>query len=60
MDKGTLLKKVEAIVDEFERNRTFGSIEICFNRGQAEVIRKLVSEKFFSEREHTRGRPENR
>ena len=60
MDKPTLLKKFEAIVDEFERNRTFGSVEICFNRGQAEVIRKLVSEKFFSEREHTHERFEKR
>lgn len=55
MDKQTLLKKFEAIVDEFERGRVFGSVEVCFNRGHAEVIRKLVSEKYFTDREHTRG-----
>ena len=49
-----LLKKFEAIVDEF-RGRKFGSIEICFNRGSAEVIRVLVSEKFFNEKAHTNG-----
>jgi hypothetical protein len=60
MDKKSLLKRFELIVDAFERGHRFGSIEICFNRGQAEVIRTLTSEKFF-EREHTQnGRPENR
>ena len=61
MDRPTLMKKLEALLDDYERNQTFGSIELCFNRGQVEVIRQLKSEKFFNqEREHTREYNRNR
>lgn len=54
MDKPTLLKKIETLVDEFDRGRTFGSIEIVFRFGRASAIRKLATEKVQNERENTR------
>ena len=53
MDRPTLIKELEKTLDEFERNQTFGSIEICFNRGNAEVIRALTTKKYLSDRENT-------
>jgi hypothetical protein len=50
MDRAQLLKELEKPLDEFEKNQTFGSIEICFNRGKAEVIRVLTSKKYFSDK----------
>jgi hypothetical protein len=55
VDRPTLIRELEKILDEFERNQTFGSIEICFNRGSAELIRVLTTKKYFSDRENTRG-----
>jgi argininosuccinate synthase len=60
MDRPTLQKKLDAILDEYERNQTFGSVELCFNRGQVEVIRQSKSEKFFNERVHTHESNRNR
>jgi hypothetical protein len=60
MDRPQLLKELEKTLDEFERNQTFGSIEICFNRGKAELIRVLTTKKYFNDRENTHGRPVER
>lgn len=54
MDKPTLLKRLDAMLDEFDRARTFGSIEIIFRFGRASAIRKLATEKVQNEREITR------
>jgi hypothetical protein len=53
MDRSELLKKLGPMLDDYEKNQTFGSIELCFNRGHVEVIRQLKSEKFKENREHT-------
>lgn len=53
MSRDELLKKLTALLDEYESNQTFGSVELCFNRGKVEVIRQLKSEKFFNNRENT-------
>jgi hypothetical protein len=52
MDRSTLQKKLDLILDEFERSRTFGSIEIVFRNGEPDVIHKLVTEKFQNGREN--------
>lgn len=52
MDKPEVLKKIDTILTEFERNRTFGTVEICFNSGQPQLIRKLTTEKL-NNRENT-------
>lgn len=57
MDRPTFVKKLEVLLDEFETNRTFGTVEICFNSGQPQLIRKLTTEKIYSDRETTHGRP---
>jgi hypothetical protein len=54
MDKTTLLKKLDAMLDEFDRARTFGSIEIVFRFGRASAIRRVLTEKVQNERETTR------
>jgi hypothetical protein len=54
MDRAELLEKLEGLLDEFDRGRTFGSIEIIFRFGRASAIRKLFTEKVVNERETTR------
>lgn len=54
MDKATLMKRFEALVDEFDRARTFGSIEIIFRFGRPSAIHELKTEKVQNERETTR------
>ena len=54
MDREALLKHFTVILDEFERNRTFGSIEFCFSNGRLQVIRELKSQKIVdASKEHT-------
>lgn len=60
MDRQTLLKKLEALLTEFDQARTFGSIEIVFRFGRASAIRKLLTEKVPNEREITRYEREER
>jgi hypothetical protein len=56
MNREALLKHFTAMLDEFERNRTFGSVEFCFNNGRVQVIRELKSWKIFdSQKGHTYG-----
>lgn len=54
MDQVTLLKRLESLVDEFDRARTFGSIEIIFRFGKPSAIHELKTEKVPNERETTR------
>jgi hypothetical protein len=53
MDRTTLHKKLDAMLDEFNQNRTFGSIEIIFRFGEPSTIHKLTTEKLQNERENT-------
>jgi hypothetical protein len=54
MDKTQLLKKLSDVLDEFDRQRTFGSIEIVFRFGKVSTLRKLLTEKVQNERETSR------
>jgi hypothetical protein len=45
MDRKTLLRRLEAMLEEVERERQFGQISIAFRDGKADFIRKEVTEK---------------
>jgi hypothetical protein len=44
MTKPELMKKLEAIADEFERGRWWGHLEVEFKDGSANYVRKTFSE----------------
>ena len=62
MDKTSLLKRLDPVLDDFDRNKTFGTIEIVFRFGRASALRVLKTEKIQNEREKTHYEPsyENR
>ncbi len=45
MTKTQLLKKLETAIDDAERQRTFGTLEIEFRAGEPVFIRKMQTEK---------------
>jgi hypothetical protein len=45
MDKSTLLKKLEALVDEAIRARLWGDINISFQNGVPNTLRKVTTER---------------
>jgi uncharacterized radical SAM superfamily Fe-S cluster-containing enzyme len=45
MDKPTLLRKLEAMLDEMKRERSFGQISIAFRDGEPDYLRKETTEK---------------
>jgi hypothetical protein len=45
VNKHVLLKKLEAVLEEAERTRLFGTIEIEMRSGQATVLRTLKTER---------------
>ncbi len=45
MTKPDLLKKLEAMLEEFERGRTWGTIEIQINEGTPYIVRRMTTEK---------------
>jgi len=45
MTKSELLKRLQELVDEFEKGRVFGKVEITFYAGRAELIRREYTEK---------------
>ncbi len=56
MDKQTLLRKLEAMLDEAERARTYGLVEIQFSDGVPALLRKSTTAKLQSTGENTRAR----
>ena len=44
MTKAALLKKLENAIDDVERQRMFGTIEIEFRAGEPVLLRKLQQE----------------
>ena len=46
MDKAALLKKLDALLDEWERTRAWGTIEIEVHDGSVTLLRKETKEKF--------------
>jgi hypothetical protein len=49
MTKPELLKKIETMLDELERNRAWGTIEIEVREGQPNMIRRSINEKIAQE-----------
>ena len=45
MNKDLLLKRLAAMLEEFERGRFYGTIEIQMNDGMPTVVRKATTEK---------------
>ena len=54
MNKAMLLKKLETMLDEYERGRTWGTIEIEIREGQPNYIRKMTTEKLYEETSRAR------
>jgi len=42
--KQELIKKLEVIADEFQRTRSWGSLEVEFKDGEANYVRRTFSE----------------
>ncbi len=53
VNKQTLLRKLEAMFDEFERGRVWANVEIEFREGVANMIRTTKNEKLQTQ-ENTR------
>jgi hypothetical protein len=49
MDKTTLLKKLQVILDDAERTRMFGQIEIDVRDGRAVVLRTTKTDRLDGE-----------
>ena len=45
MNKTEVLRRFQELVDEMEQGRAWGKIEVGFQNGQAETIRKETTEK---------------
>ena len=54
MTKQELLRKLDALLDEFARARVWGSVEIQFSDGLPNLIRKTTTEKVNGTQESTR------
>ena len=52
MTKNALLKKLESTIDDAERQRLYGTIEIEFRAGEPVFLRKLQQEKLDNETEN--------
>ena len=59
MDRETLVRKLNAIFDEWEQTRAWGNVEVEFREGTPEMIRKTTNEKLRTQ-ENTRGYSRNR
>jgi hypothetical protein len=53
VNKQALLKKIENMLDELERNRAWGTVEIEVREGQPNMVRRTINEKIAQE--NTRG-----
>ena len=49
MTKTALLKKIETILDELERGRAWGTIQIEVRDGQPNFVRRTLTEKISQE-----------
>lgn len=49
MDKTALLKKLDAMLDEYARLKSWGTIEIEIRDGQPNYIRQMKTEKLAQE-----------
>jgi hypothetical protein len=49
MDKPSLLKRLDQMIDEAERTKLWGTIEVSFQNGVATIFRKITTERLTSE-----------
>jgi len=49
MDRKALLRKLETMLEDVERERMYGQIAIAFRDGKADYIRKETTEKLESQ-----------
>ncbi len=45
MNKQELMRKLENLIDQMKAERAFGQISIAFREGEADLIRKEITEK---------------
>ena len=45
MDKPELLRRIERMIDEMQKDRSYGQIAIAFREGQPDYVRKETTEK---------------
>lgn len=53
MNRAALLKRLEAMLDDCVRSRTWGQIEIELREGQPTLLRKTITERLDGDRERT-------
>ena len=49
MDRQEIHRQFDALLDEFEKARQYGYIQIDFVAGQADLIRKMITKKIQNE-----------
>jgi hypothetical protein len=59
MTRPELIRKLEAIADEFQQTRSWGSLEVEFKDGEPNYVRKTFSENV-REDAHAQTRARNR
>jgi hypothetical protein len=52
MNKPTLVKKLDALLEQLERERAFGTVEITIRDGRADYLRVTKAEKLTGENTH--------
>jgi hypothetical protein len=45
MKKADLIKELTALIDQYERNRTWGTVEVSFNNGVPVVLKKIETQR---------------
>jgi len=58
MTKDALLKKIDSMLDQAEREKTWGQIEIELREGEPTLLRKSSTEKL-DDRENNRREPKS-
>lgn len=49
MSRRDLIKKIEALFEQFEREHTWGTVEVHFNNGVPVVLKKTETERLEGE-----------
>ena len=56
MDKATLLRKLETMIDDATNTRLWGTLEVTFQAGVPTVFRKISTERLTNEGGNPHGR----
>ena len=54
MTRPELVNRLEAVIDEMARTRTWGTVQVDFQAGEATVLRKTSTEKLTTEKNNNR------